>query len=261
MTIFAGDFGTNETYFVHTYADSGLKTLTCYHNDATESEDFDNLFGGPTSGLQYLSNLRGNLPQNTPTIGGSCYQMAGMTSLTNVPNWNSISTVKYFRFNKGDGFSSAKNISYPQDFMKNNRGLISIYTSRGYRYSGYLDTTFKLSKLKSDWNTYFTDLQNIAINDDHWNREDLSALTHLNFVQVFAVTQNHQDDPNSPLVPIPSTVIDNILNQVAAGAGQTVSNGVIDLESAGTNRTTASDTSVSFLKSKGWIIAVNGIQL
>ena len=259
MTIFGGDFQTNETYFVHTYADASLKTLTFYHNDADESEDFDNLMGGPTTGLTYLSNIRGNLPQNTPTIGGSSYQVPSMTNLTNVSNWNSINTVKHFRFNKGDGVNPARNISYAQDFMKNNKDLQSIKTTGGYRSSGYVDTTFKLSTFKTDWNTYFTNLQSMRISNDHWSGEDLTALTQLNFIQIWAATQNHQDDPNSPLVPIPPMVIDNIINQLAAGAGQTVSNGGIDLESGGSTRTSASDTSVGFLKLKGWIIAVNGI--
>ena len=260
-TIFDGGFQSNENYYVHTYTDSSLKTLTFYHNDASESEDFDNLMGGPTTGLTYLSNLRGNLPQNTITIGGSSYQSAGMTNLAGVLDWNAINTIQYFRLNKGDGVNPVRNVSYPQDFLKNDKGLISIFTSEGFYHNGYRDTTFKLSRLKSDWNTYFTNLQYLQINDEHWNREDLTALTHLNFIQIFATTQDHQDDHSSSLVSIPQSAIDNLLIQVASGAGQTVLNGLIDIESAGVNRTSASDTAVAFLKSKGWIVAVNGIVL
>ena len=251
--IFGGDFSTNETYFVHTYPDASLKTLTFYHNDATESEDFDNEGPAPT-GLNFLTNLRGYLPQNTITIGGSCYQMTGMTSVAAILNWNSISSIQYFRLNNGDGANPAMHINYAQDFMKNNQGLLSIYTGPSYYRNGCRDTDFKLSRLKSNWNTYFTSLTSIRINDDQWNREDLTALTQLNYFQIYATTQNHQDDTNSPLVPIPSTAIDNIINQIAAGAGRMVNNGFIYIFSGGTTRTSASDNAVNLLQSKGWTI-------
>jgi len=182
-----------------------------------------------------------------------------MNSVANIANWNSINSIQYFRLNDGDGLNPAMHINFTQDFMKNNKGLLNIKTSNGSYAHGYVDTTFKISRLKSDWNTYFTSLQHLQINDDHWNREDLAALTQLNFVQIWASTQNHQDDHSSPLVPIPSSVIDNIINQVANGAGQSVSNGTIDVESGGPSRTSASDNSVNFLLSKGWVIAVNGV--
>ena len=253
QTIFAGDFQTNENYYVHTYTDSSLKTLTCYHNDAAESEDFDNLSTGAT-GLTRLSNLRGNLPKNTPTIGGSCYQSSTMTSVAGILDWNSIQGIQNFRLNKGDGVNPARNIGYAQDFMVNNRGLVSILTSFGYYNNGCRDTSFRLSRLKTNWNTYFTGLQAIQINEDHWSHENLTALTQLQHLVIYATTQNHQDDQNSALIPMTSTEIDNILIQVAAGAGQTVSNGFIGLGSGSGNRTSASDAAVALLKSKGWTI-------
>jgi hypothetical protein len=113
--------------------------------------------------------------------------------------------------------------------------------------------------MKSNWNTYFTNLHSLIINDDHWNREDLSALTQLNYVQIEATTQNHQDDHSSPLVQIPSSALDAILNQVAAGAGQSVSNGTIWLDAGGSTRTNNSYTAVQLLLSKGWVIYINGV--
>jgi hypothetical protein len=251
-------FNGPTVYYMHTYTDTSQKTLTFYHNDAAEDEDFDNVFG-PATGLTLVKNLRGTLPQHTYIFGGSSYQQATMNSVANIANWNTISSIQYFRLNDGDGLNPAMHISYTQDFMKNNKGLLSIKTSNGYYAHGYVDTSFTISRLKSDWNTWFTSLQQLQINDDHWNREDLSALTHLNFVQVWASPQNHQDDHSSPLVPIPSSVIDNIINQIAAGAGQTVNNGSIDVESGGPSRTSASDAAVSLLKSRGWVVAVNGV--
>ena len=150
-------------------------------------------------------------------------------------------------------------MSFAQDFMKNNKGLQKIKTSGGYYKNGYRDTTFKLSRFKTDWNTYFTGLQSLIINDDHWNREDLSALTQLNFLQIVATTQNHQDDSGSPLVSIPPAILDAILIQVAAGAGQSVNNGTIILASGGSARSGSSNTAVQTLLSKGWTIYINGV--
>ncbi|MES1160756.1 MAG: hypothetical protein ABUM51_08365, partial [Bacteroidota bacterium] len=117
----------------------------------------------------------------------------------------------------------------------------------------------KLSRLKNDWNTYFTGLQGIAINDDHWDREDLSALRQLNSFTLVATTQNHQDDPGSPLVPIPKEVLNNVLNQIAAGAGQTVRNGVISMDAGGSVPDGASSSAVQLLQTKGWSIYINGV--
>src|SRR4029077_6152322 len=101
-TVFGIDRGVRETYFVHTYPNNNKKTLTFYHNDANESEDFDNIGSAPT-GLTTLTNLKGNLPQNTGYIGGSCYQQPGMTSIDSIRNWSSLRAIQYFRLNNGDG--------------------------------------------------------------------------------------------------------------------------------------------------------------
>jgi hypothetical protein len=125
---------------------------------------------------------------------------------------------------------------------------------------GYEDTTFKISRLKSNWNTYFKNLRYINICDDHWNHEDLSNLLQLNLVQVIAGNQKHSfNQTNNPLVPIPVSVIDNIINQVASGAGRSVTNGLVNIWSAGTARSSASDNGVNILKAKGWTIVVNNV--
>jgi hypothetical protein len=248
--------GTHQIYYIHTYRDTSLKTLTLYHNDAVEDEDFDN-GTYPANGLIRLKNLRGNIPQYTTTFGGSCYQQPSMTSVAGIANWNSINTIQYFRLNNGDKINPSMNVSYAQDFMKNNKGLINVYTTLGYYRNGYRDLTFKISRLKSDWNTYFTNLQSLTINEEHWNHEDLSALTKLNTVVIVATTQDHQDDPASPLVPLGSPEIDSIIIQIAAGAGQTVSNGLLYLYAGGGVRTHASDTAVAWLNSKNWGVYIN----
>jgi YD repeat-containing protein len=240
----------------HTYPNSNLKTLTFYHNDAGERSDFDNLFS-PAPSLTLLRNFRGNLPLNTPNIGGSCYQQSTMTAVANITNWNSIHSIQNFRLNNGDKTNPCENIGYPQDFLVNNPGLISIATNWTSHHPGNGDSTFKLTRLKNNWNTYFTQLQSVGISEDDWNRENLSGLTNL---RAFSLTASGQvqDDPNSPLVPLDSTEIDNILIQIAAGAGQNVRNGTIGLLTAGSNRTGNSDAAYNFLvNNRGWTIVID----
>ncbi|HEV2479728.1 MAG TPA: hypothetical protein VGS79_08680 [Puia sp.] len=252
-------YNLNSYYFIHTYPDTSLKTITCYHNDTTENTDFDNV-NSPATGLTKLRNLRGYLPQHTNEIGGSCFQQASMTNLQGVLNWNSINSVKYFRMNNGDGVSPCLNISYPQDFMAGNKGLNYILTRWGGGTNmGVGDTTFKLSRLKSNWNTYFTQLQYIAIADRDWNHEDLSLLPNLNNFALFANYAAGGTSLGGPFAAIDSSVIDNVFIQIAAGAGQTVTNGVIGILTGGSGPTSASRAAMNFLISKGWQIYIDGV--
>jgi hypothetical protein len=239
-------------YLVHTYPNANLKTLTFYHNDDTTSAAFDNGFN-PATGLTKLQNLRGNIPQHDRWFGGSCYQQPSMTSIANIPNWSTINSIQQFFLNNGDETNPVENISYPQDFMAGNRGLFWIETNWAVHHPGNGDSTFKLTRLKSDWNTYFSQLQVLRISEDDWNHEDLSGLANLNVVQLVASSQV-QDDPTSPLVPLDSTEIDNVFIQVAAGAGLTVSNGTLAMVTGGSIRTHASDAAYNLLVSKGWTI-------
>lgn len=245
------------TYYVHTYTDTTLKTITFYHNDDALNYHLDNLIS-PATSLTKLRHLRGNLPQNVAIFGSSCFQDSSVSTVDSIYNWSSIHSITYFHMLNGDKVNPNRQLAYAQDFMRYNTGLQAISTTLGFYRTGYRDTTFKLSRLKSDWNTYFTQLKTLSINDEHWDREDLSALTQLNSFSLVATTQNHQDDTNSPLVPIPSPVLDTIVNQMARGAGQTVSNGVISLAAGGSTLTSESYTAVQFLLSKGWTIYVNG---
>jgi len=239
----------------HTYPNSNQKTLTFYHNDAAERSDFDNLYA-PASSLTQLKNLRGNLPINTPNIGGSCYQQSTMSSVANITNWSSIHSIQNFRLNNGDNTNPCENIGYAQDFLANDPGLVSIATAWAIHRPGNGDSTFKLSRLKSNWNTYFTQLQSIGINEDDWNHEDISGLTNLLVFQLIASGQV-QADGSSPLVPLDSTEIDNIINQIAAGAGQSVRNGSINIVTGGTSPTSNSAAAITTLTSKGWTIVIN----
>ena len=239
-------------YWIHNYTDNSLKTITIYHNDGNEFAGLDNGFN-PATSLTLVKNFRGYCPQNMITFMASCYQQASATSFANIVNWNSINTVLTFGLNPGDqGITPIKNVSYAQDFMANNKGLKLAYTA--WSVDAVSDSTFKFSRFKSDWNTYFTALAGIILNDDNWNREDLSTLLQLNYIKLFASLKN-------PTAPIPSSVIDNIINQIASGSGQTVSNGSIFIYSRGGTRTSASDASVTFLKSKGWTLSVNNVTL
>ncbi len=248
-------------YFVHTYPDNSVKTLTFYHNDASESSALDNN-GYPASSLPHLRNLRGNLPQYMQEVGGSSYQDSSILTVAGITNWNTIHSIKAWGHGSGDvGVTPTLHLGYPQDFMAGNRDLEAIGTCYP-NYIGCFDSTFRISRLKSDWNTYFTHLKSLFISDAHWNREGLSALKELNSIFILPARQQYTNDPTgNPQIPIPASVIDNIYIQVAAGAGQTVTNGVLTLYTAGTTRTSASDAAVSALLAKGWTLNLNGVQL
>ncbi len=249
-------------YYVHTYPDSTTKTISFYHNDATEQPVFDN-FSNPAASLTLVSNLRGNFPQYMQSIGSSSFQQSTALSVASISNWASISSLQTFGAFCGDGgISPSLHMSYPQDFMAANKGLKSIWTTYGFYDIGYADPSFKLSRLKSDWNTFFTNLQYMQISDAHWAQENLSALTQLNSFTIWAAPANGGNVSGSnPVVAISSTAINNIIIQIAAGAGQYVSNGFLNIASGGTGRTTDSDGAFNLLKSKGWTIYVNGVQL
>jgi YD repeat-containing protein len=247
-------------WFIHTYPDTSLKTITIYHN---EIESYTGLDNGtdPAISLTKVRNFRGNIPQSVASIGGSCYQQSSALTVANITNWNSISSVTSFWAHCGDGINASENMSYAQDFMANNRGLQVINTTQlTYYKSGYTDTTFKISRLKSDWNTYFTNLGDVEICDDQWNHEDLTALTHLYGFVLTPTNQNHSNNATSnPITPINSAVIDAVINQIAAGAGQSVSNGSIYIVTGGSGRTTASDAAVAILDAKHWTVQLDGI--
>jgi hypothetical protein len=250
--------GSPYYYFTHNYPDNSLKTLTFYHNEV-ESPSIDNVFV-PATSLMLLKNFKGTYPQNAGIIGSSCFQQSSAQTVASIVNWNSISNIKVVSFHNGDSQNPCLNLDYAQDFMANNRGLEAIRTAHyGPDRTGYRDLSFKISRLKSDWNTYFTQLNDLRIKDEHWNREDLSALKNLKLIFWFASRQNYQDGPGNPFIPIPSLALDNFLGQISRGAGQTVTNGIIRIESGGTTRSNVSDGAVNQLKAKGWTITISGV--
>jgi len=261
VSIIAVEFGPNGYYYVkHSYPDTSLKTITIYHDDNNRGTGLDNV-DNPATSLTKLRNFRGSFPQYNSNLTSSCYQDASVLTVANLTNWNTISTIQQFWLHDGDaGTNPCMHVSYAQDFMANNRGLKVINTTNGYNRAGYRDSTFKLSRLKSDWNTWFTQLQDIEISDEHWDREDLSGLTHLTFFVLIAGNQNHSNNlTNNPITPIPPTAVDSILNQIAAGSGQVNSNGVIVIWGYQPQfRTSASDGAFDLLKSKHWTIYYNG---
>ena len=248
-------------WFDHTYPDNTLKTITIYHNDDAKAPNLDDGLA-PATSLMLVRNLRGNIPQQSTAIGGSCFQQASALTVANITNWNTISSITGFWPHCGDKINPCENMSYTQDFMANNHGLTTINTTQlnTYYMAGYRDTTFKLTRLKSNWNTYFTNLQDVEISDDHWNREDLTALTQLATFALIATNQNHSNNATgNPAIPIPGSVIDGVINQIAAGAGQSISNGVIWILTGGSARTSASTASVAALDAKGWIIYIDSV--
>ena len=238
---FSNNIFLSQIYFIHTYSDTTLKTLTFYHNDDTTNSDLDNI-NSPATSLNRLTNLRGNLPQNTLWLGGSSYEQPGAMSVAGITNWNTITNVLRFNLQTGDfGDSYPNHVAYTQDFMKNNKGLQYITIAQ------CIDTGFKVSRLKSDWNTYFTQLFALSITDAQWSRENLSALTNLWSFGFSSTSTNG------------AGVIDSIINQIATGAGHYRTNGVITITWPGYDRTAASADGYTYLKSRNWIVYINGV--
>ena len=219
-------------YWIHSYPNNNLKTLTFYHSDDTKSFRLDNKYS-PASSLLQISNLRGNIPQYLYAWGQSSVQSASALSMSRVTNWATIKDcIGHFVLNPGDGFTPCANFSMPQDFLKDHPRLQDYRTSWGGCYNmGITDANFRISLLKSDWNTYFKELRILQISDAHWNREDLSQLTKLNLILIACRNQNNNNNPtNNPPIPMPAQVVDNIINQIAAGAGQFVQNGTLAID-------------------------------
>jgi hypothetical protein len=247
-------------YWNHSYPDSTLKTISFYHNDGIEQCNFDN-GSSPASSLTHLKNFRGNLPQNTQSLFPTCFQQANATTVASITNWNTLTGITLWGLRTGDEINPCLHISYAQDFMANNKNLQSILTDNlGPYLEGYEDTTFKISRLKSNWNTYFTNLTTLEITDKQWNREDLTALTQLSVVGIGpGNTLNSYNHTGNSLIAMPTSAIDNIINQISAGAGQNVLNGILNIPNGGGTRSSASDAAVAKLKAKGWTVIVNGI--
>jgi YD repeat-containing protein len=253
--------GSSALYLVHTYADASLKTLTFYHNDAEETQYLDNA-NSPATSVSKLTNFRGNLPQHIKQFGSSSYQQASMSSVANVINWASIHSINDFHLNTGDGGTTTiQNLSYQQDFMAGNPDLQSIQLARN-NVACYFDSTFKISRIKSDWNTWFKHLQFLSITNAQWNREDLSALKELNYFYIIPARPLYSNNPtNNAEIPIPQSVVDGIFNQIAAGSGQTVNGGFLYISSGGSGRSASSNAAVSTLLAKGWALYLDGQQL
>jgi YD repeat-containing protein len=247
-------------YWIHSYPNASTKTLTLYHNDDNKGMALDDAYA-PATSLTLIRNIRGNLPQKTLTWEANCFQQSTAQSVSSISNWNSINSITTFIMYSGDLTSPCLHASYTQDFMTNNKNLSSIITdSYGLYHESNEDTTFKLSKLKSTWNKYFTNLTTLEICDADWNREDLTPLIHLNVVGIAAGNVLHSNNTTgNPLVPIPTSAIDNIINQVAGGAGLGVSNGILNILSGGTSRSSSSNPGITGLKAMGWTIIVNNV--
>ncbi len=226
-------------WYERKYPDTSLKVITIYHNDGAENPEIVPM-NSVYYALQRIKNTRGCFPQNMVDYRPIGYTQPSALSVSNISNWNKITTIKTFiQTTNGAGILVP---GYSQDFMQKNLGLNFIQNEDW-------GDTMKLSLLKSDWNTAFRSLQTLYISNVNWNHEDLSGLTQLSSFEL--------DDwyPSSP--PISSTQIDNIFIQIAAGAGQYVNGGMIVIASRGTdNRTSASDAAVALLESNGWWIDI-----
>lgn len=245
--------GIASAYIIHTYPDATLKTLTFYHNDDNKDLIFDNA-ASPATSLTKIQNVRGNLPLNTSRWGGNCSQGPGSLSISNFPNWSSIRNLTGFQLVTGDREHECTTLDVPQDFLKDNPHLQYIILDWGGAYDiGINDPTFTIARLKSDWTSFFKELNRLQVSVLHLGNADLSELKNLKFINVTAVSRNHSNNPaNNPIIPIPVSKIDQIIKQVAAGAGQKIWNGTISFGSGGTRPSADSKAEYDFLVSRGW---------
>ena len=245
----------------HSYPDSSIRTITLYHNDA--SNESPTLADGSNNVpfTYYLNNLRGNLPQYMQALNFNSYINLGALSTAGISNWSTITSINTLQIVGEGNLYPCQNLNFSQDFMNNNTQLqtISFYgTPLNVHSPGFLDSTFKISRLKNDWNTYFKNLSSLTLTDYQWNREDLSGLANLTYFVLVADNQQHNNNlNNNPAIPLPTSVIDNVLIQIAAGAGSVHNNGFIFLTTGGTNRTSTSDVAYNLLISNGWSIFID----
>lgn len=236
----------------HTYADMTTKTITIYHNEEAS--------GNPALGINsQLRNFRGNIQQNITRLIFTATDPSVFTT-DGITNWGNINSLQSFAIG-----NSSTNVNLAQDCLKNNKDLQTIAThgsSYDYYSWGCADPNFKIGVLKSDWNTYFSKLSLLSLNDHHWNREDLSGLLYLKYFSLVADNQQHNGNPvSNPIIPIPTSVIDNVINQIAAGAGKYIHNGIIYILSGGSSRSSVSDSALAKLKSMGWAITLDNQSL
>ena len=256
-----GSDGYSRVVLIHSYPDTTLKTIALYHSDLP-SESPGLLFFNNHTSEQKLKNLRGNIPQFTRILDYINYQQPSTLSVQSVANWNSITSIDSFLLQSIANTGSCMHLNFSQDFMKNNKNLqtIDFYDNLVNPWSpGYIDSTFKISRLKSDWNTYFTNLKALSLSDYDWNREDLSHLTQLAWFVLVCDNALHNNNTASPAIPLPVAVIDTVINQIAAGAGKNSQTGYILFTTGGTNRSSASDAAYNLLVSKGWTIIIDNI--
>ncbi len=195
-------------------------------------------------------------------LGGTSYQQSGASSVANIRNWSTIRSITEW-YPYGGYYAQYldpwRHMGYAQDFLAADTNLATIRTANGSYYTqGYSDTTFKLSRIKSNWTTYFTKLNAIAICEDQWSHEDLSVIPNLVYFNLIATNQNHSNNPGgNSVVYIAPSEIDTIFNQIYAGSGQHISGGTIIIQSGSTTHTSASQVAIDYLKSKNWTLTIN----
>ncbi|MBN8852871.1 MAG: hypothetical protein J0H07_13515 [Sphingobacteriales bacterium] len=242
----------------HSYSNTSTKTIAVYHNEEASGSP---ILSMSTGTVPYLKNFRGNIQQNIKYLSFYMYQDSSVQTTGQIYNWNSISSILGFGVAGYGNILPNHNLNFSQDFLKQNKNLqeLKFYgTPWNYYQKGYVDSTFKISRVRSDWNTYFTNLRSLLISDEQWSHEDLSPLVNLTYFWLVADNQKHSNDlNNNPPIPIGISVIDNAINQIAAGAGKNVRNGSILIFSGGSNRSAASDNAVATLNAMGWSVVVD----
>jgi len=222
----------------HVYPNTSTKTITLYHNDQNEGVflTLDSLTA------LHAGNLRGMYPQNATTFALQPFNEPNVYSMSGFTNWNSIHSISKFG-TQSSVISPATNgsLHFAQDFMAANTGLT------GINITAFADSTFKLHRFKTDWNAWFTNLTTLAILEDNWDHEDLSTLIHLQFIEILRSRIGKA---------MTSQQIDNLLMQVARGAGLYRNNGIIYIMNNVNQRTSASDDAYNFLIGAGWEVTI-----
>lgn len=226
---FSQNWMTNMISYVNLYQTPGTYPLTIYHNDDNRDPGLE--LSQTNSSVQ-VTNVRGNFPQNMEQYIPVWQYQPTSQIISNIANWNSITSIKKFT----DGYHAV----YSPDFMQYNVNLEKVD----------LTDTMSMKRLKSDWNTYFLNLDTLIFETGvAYGFENLTLLKNLRY---FNYNNNRYN------VTVTTQEIDNIINQINAGAGQFLINGFIYINAHTASRSSASDASVNALKTRGWYINVNG---
>lgn len=235
----------------HYYADTSLKTITVYHTDLRGRVGFDSWNIGIATGpfkLRYLSNLRGNFPQELIEMAFASTRDSTLNNFSQVANFNQISSLRRVMFSNSapnDPVSSLENADF--DAFPASPNLNHIRFNLGNLYAPPMKYV-EFHKLYKNLPVNFPRLSQLELFDyaNEVNEDSVNfALPNLVYVDYKSAN-------------ITNTQVDNILIQVANGT-QRDSGFLQIITYNGAQRTSASDNAVATLSNKRWDIRINGV--